>query len=152
MKLPVLAFVLLLGGIIVGCESREEPTTTPRPLAQTPANDMGKNFKEIEIKPLAEGRGACFSTDMITCDGQPVRFMYREPPDNDTDSGWRFTAGQETEEYMDDPANSAIYDVNTIANYDPDIIPFLDSPTGSAFERNDNGNFTPVDDFDIPVD
>jgi hypothetical protein len=53
---------------------------------------------------------------------------------------------------MDNPANSAIYDINTIANYDPDIIPFLDSPTGSAFERGANGKFAPVDDFEFPVD
>ena len=61
---------------------------------------MGKNFKEIEIKALAEGRGACFATDMITCDGEPVRFMYREPPDNEVDSGWRFTSGLETDQYL----------------------------------------------------
>ena len=113
---------------------------------------MGKNFKEIEIKALAEGRGACFATDMITCDGEPVRFMYREPPDNEVDSGWRFTSGLETDQYMDDPANSGIYDVNTIANYDTDIIPFLDTPTGSAFERDASGNFVSVDDFEPPID
>ena len=36
---------------------------------------------------------------------------------------------------MDDAANLAIYDVNTIANYDPEIVPLLDAPIGSAFER-----------------
>lgn len=113
---------------------------------------MPKNFIDIEITPLAEGHGACFATDMITCVGEPVRFMYREPADFETDSGWRFTSGQETDEYMDDPANSGIYDVNTIANYDPDIIPFLEKPVGSAFERNEEGEFVLVDDFDFPMD
>jgi len=110
--------------------------------------EMAKNFKDIEIASLAEGHGACFATDMITCDGQPVRFMYREPPDNDVDSGWRFTAGMESDEYMDDPDNSAIYDVNTIANYDPGIIPFLGMPSGTAVERNENGELVVVHDFD----
>ena len=61
---------------------------------------MAKNFKDIEISPVAEGHGACLATDMITCDGQPVRFMYRESPDNDVDSGWRFTSGHESDQYL----------------------------------------------------
>ncbi len=60
--------------------------------------------------------------------------MYREDADNDIDSGWRFMSGDESQAYMDDAANHEVYDVNTIANYDPDIIPFLDAPIGSEFE------------------
>jgi hypothetical protein len=88
------------------------------------------------FRPLAEGRGSCFATDRITVDGKRVGFMYRELPDDDIDSGWRFFSGEETQEYADDPANFAIYDVNTIANYDPDIIEHLDAPAFSAFERH----------------
>jgi hypothetical protein len=88
-----------------------------------------------EMKPLATNRGGCFATDMITVDGQKVGYMYREDPRNDQDSGWVFTAGQESQAYMDDAANHGIYDINTIANYDPDIVPFLDAPPGTAFER-----------------
>ena len=89
-----------------------------------------------EIDPtLAPGRGSGYATDAITVDGEPVGFMYREPPDNPIDSGWRFFAGTESQEYLDDPDNLAIYDVNTIANYDQEIIPLLDAPVGSAFER-----------------
>ncbi len=101
---------------------------------------MGKQrqfaLRADQIKPLAEGRGGCFATDMITVEGRKVGFMYREQPDFETDSGWRFFSGLESQEYTDDPDNTTIYDVNTIANYDPEIIPFLDSPCGSAFGRN----------------
>ena len=42
--------------------------------------------------------------------------------------------------------NSGIYDVNTIANYDPEIIPFLDSPFDTAFERDPrSGLFMRID-------
>ena len=59
-------------------------------------------------------------------------------------------SGFETDAYMNDPSNFEVYDVNTIANYDPDIIPFLGSPEGSAFERQGgSGPFRPVD-FDPP--
>jgi hypothetical protein len=88
------------------------------------------------IKELAPGRGNCLATDHITVEMLPIRFMYRELPDNDSDSGWRFFSGEEPDEYVDDPRNIGLYDVNTIANYDPAIIPHLDAPAFSAFERS----------------
>jgi hypothetical protein len=98
-----------------------------------------------DIKQLAPGHSACLATDHITVDMRPVRFMYRELPDNDVDSGWRFFSGEETQEYVDDPANLGMYNVNTIANYDPDIIPHLDAPVFSAFERSaETGQFLSV--------
>jgi len=87
-----------------------------------------------KIKPIATGRGSCLASDRITIDGQPVGFMYREPPDDDTDSGWRFLAGDETVEYSNDPQHFELFDVNTIANYDPRIVKILDAPVYSAFE------------------
>lgn len=61
---------------------------------------MPKQFKltKAEIKPLAEGFGGCFATDKITVEGYPVRFMYREAPDNKVDSGWRFMSGLEDDD------------------------------------------------------
>jgi hypothetical protein len=118
-------------------------------------NPRNKNFKLLadDIIPLATGRGGCIATDMITVEGRKVAFMYRETPDNDIDSGWRFMSGYESEEYMDEPDNHGVYDVNTIANYDVDIIPFLDAPVGSAFEREGgSGSFAEVHDFEHPAD
>ena len=89
-----------------------------------------------KMRALAEGRGSCLASDRITVAEQRVGFMYRELPANDIDSGWRFLSGEETQDYADDPANFALYDVNTIANYDPDIVAHLDAPAFSAFERN----------------
>ncbi|MCW3848346.1 DUF2185 domain-containing protein [Sphingomonas sp. LB-2] len=89
-----------------------------------------------QIRPLATGRGGCIATDRITVEGRGVGYMYRGVPDNNLDSGWRFMGGDEDEAYMDEPSNHAIYDVNTIANYSPAIIPFLDAPIGSAFFRD----------------
>jgi hypothetical protein len=79
--------------------------------------------------------------------------MSCEATDRDVDSGWRFMSGFESDEYMNNPDNHAVYDVNTIANYDPDIIPLLDAPIGSAFEReNGIGRFVEVHDFELPED
>jgi hypothetical protein len=94
-----------------------------------------------QIAPIATGRGGCIATDMITVLEKKVGYMYRDKPTRKEDSGWCFMSGEESQEYMDDPSNHAIYDVNTIANYDPEIIPLLDAPIGSAFERL-NGRLT----------
>jgi hypothetical protein len=99
---------------------------------------MKKTFRlrADQIQSLAYGYGACIATDMITVEGRRVGFMYRENADDAVDSGWRFLSGHESQEYLDDVENHAVYDINTIANYDPEIIPFLQSATGSAFERD----------------
>ena len=89
-----------------------------------------------EFRPLAPDRGGCYATDHITVDGLKVGYFYREQPDGEWDSGWRFFSGTESDEYADDSDNVAIYDVNTIANYDPEIIPLLDAPIGTAFARD----------------
>ena len=114
---------------------------------------MTKQYKlaKDQIQPLVNGYGGCIATDMITVHGYPVRFMYREEADYDTDSGWRFMSGFESDAYMDNPDNHGIYEVNTIANYDPAIIPLLDAEPGSAFERAEGQEqFTPVTDWQTP--
>ena len=98
-----------------------------------------KRFK-LPADRIREGlvppMGYCFASDRITVDGAPVGFMYREPPDGAGDSGWRFLAGDESDAYLGNPDNFALYEVNTIANYDPDIIPLVDAEVGYAFERH----------------
>lgn len=104
------------------------------------------HIRAEDIKRLVQHNGSCIATDTITVDGRPVGYMYHEPPDNDADTGWRFTAGGESDEYMDDADNHGVYTVNTIANYDSDILPFINAPVGSAFARNlETGEFERVD-------
>jgi hypothetical protein len=107
---------------------------------------MTKSFRidASQIKPLVSGYGYCYATDRIVVDGARVGFMYRERPDRERDSGWRFFSGDEDQKYVDNPNNIGIYDVNTIANYDSDVIPHLDAPYGSAFSRV-AGVFQPQD-------
>ena len=92
-------------------------------------------LKAEQIKPLAEGYGYCCATDEITVLGKAVGYMYREKNDDRSNSGWCFFSGDESQEYVDDAKNLMFYDVNTIANYDPSIIDFLDKPYGSEYEK-----------------
>ncbi|RBQ02796.1 DUF2185 domain-containing protein [Pedobacter miscanthi] len=99
--------------------------------------EHNKNFKlgADQIKDLIPRMGGCMATDKITVNGEPVKYMYRQEPVNNIDSGWVFLSGTETQEYLDDAVNTMIYDVNTIANYDKAIIPYLNLPIGSDLER-----------------
>jgi hypothetical protein len=87
------------------------------------------------IEKLVPHDGGCIATDKITVDGRSVGYMYREETDKKADTGWRFFAGDESQDYISDNNNSSVYSVNTIANYDADIIKYLDTPPPCGFER-----------------
>ena len=108
------------------------------------------HVKAEDVKSLLsdwKGADGCIATNRITVEGYKVGYCYRENPDGDWDSGWRFTAGDESEEYMDDPNNAGIYKLNTICNDDPDIIALLHTPVPCAFERDENGVFQQIKDW-----
>lgn len=92
-------------------------------------------LKENEIKKLIDIKGGCICSDRITVDGKRICYMYREEPSNEVDSGWRFFEGNEDEEYTNNSNNFEIYELNTICNYDSDIIPYLNEPIGTKLER-----------------
>ena len=82
------------------------------------------------------------ASDKITKEGFKVGYMYREQPsEGKPDSGWRFMAGNEDEEYMENPDNFHIFAINTICNYDSDIIPYLQSEIGTSYIRVDDKKF-----------
>lgn len=89
-----------------------------------------------------DGPSGCFATDHITVLGKKVGWCYREQPsEGRPDSGWRFFSGEEIDEYVNDVAHTDVYDLNTICNYDPDILPLLSAPIGTAYMRGPDGKF-----------
>ena len=116
------------------------------------ASGRNRNYhvKAEDVKHLLPdwaGADGCIATNRITVEGCKIGYCYREKPDGGWDSGWRFTAGDESEAYMDDPNNAGIYKLNTICNDDPDIIPLLNTPAPCAFERDENGVFQQIKDW-----
>ena len=73
-----------------------------------------QGFIEIPIENLIEwdepnGEG-CIVSDKITKEGYKVGYMLREEPtEGNPDSGWRFMAGNEDDEYMDNPDNHHLH-------------------------------------------
>ena len=102
-----------------------------------------KNFriKGEDLKPLVESAGWCMATDRIMVDGLPIGYMYRETPAAGGDSGWRFFDGDEDDAYMARDGNHGVYDLNTVANYDPAVIPYLIAAPGSRFDKAGDGAY-----------
>ena len=119
-------------------------------LYEAAGRNRNYHVKAEDVKHLLpdwEGADGCIATNCITVEGRKVGYCYREKPDGNWDSGWRFTAGDESDEYMDDPNNAGIYKLNTICNDDPDIIPLLHTPAPCAFERDENGVLQQIKDW-----
>jgi hypothetical protein len=101
-------------------------------------------IKKEEILQLISNMGSCIASDKITVEGYKVGYMYREQPDFITDSGWRFFSGYESEDYVNTPENLMIYDLNTIANYDKSIIPYLNLDIGTELEKQTDDTFIKI--------
>ena len=114
-------------------------------------------FIDIDVKELIEwhepnGDG-CMVSDMITKEGWKVGYMFRdEPLPNNPDSGWCLYKGDEDEAYSNDPNNFHVFKLNTICNYDPNIIPYLNSPIGTHLIRNADGKFIADDGSSIHME
>ena len=100
-----------------------------------------KKYLITEFEDLLQIGKTCLVTDKITVEGMKVGFMYRDVPDDASDSGWRFMSGTEDDDYMDDPENSQVVDVNVVANYDKAIIPMIKKPVGSEWERAEGQDY-----------
>ena len=134
-------------------EMASEVETLRKELYESAGRNRNCDVKAEDIKELLpdwEGAEGCIATNRIVVDGCKVGYCYRENPDGNWDSGWRFTAGDESDAYMDDPNNAGIYTLNSICNGDPDIIPLLNAPYNSAFVRDENGMFQQITDWEAP--
>lgn len=107
-------------------------------------------FLQVDVKPLITWNGlggdGCITSDRITKEDWKVGYMFREEPmPGRPDSGWRFLKGDEDDEYMSDAGNHHVFSLNTICNYDENIIPYLDMEVGSVLIRISESEFM-VDD------
>lgn len=92
-------------------------------------HDSDDNLVERYIK-------RCFVTQRILKDGIKVGYLYREEPDNVQDSGWRFTANDESDDYMDNPKNIAFVSIGLVLSKDDSFIDLLDAPEGASYTRD----------------
>lgn len=97
-------------------------------------------LEEKDLQELIPYMGYCIASNFISVQGEKVAFMYREEPEDEDDSGWRFLSGLETDEYLENVQHFMMFDVNYIANIDKAIIPYLKHKKGTELEREENSD------------
>lgn len=96
----------------------------------------------------AFAKGAIVSA-RVARDGCPVRFLYREAPDGEDDSGWRLMAGDESDEYLDDHRNAVVMPLRELVERDATLTEVLRTTAPCTFERKRaNEPFQAVTDFE----
>ena len=124
--------------------------TLRKELYEAKGRNRNYNVKAENMKDLLpdwDEASGCIVTSRIMVEGCKVGYCYREEPDGDWDSGWRFTAGDESDEYMNDPNNAGIYSLNSVCNEDPDIVSILNTSAPCAFERDENCEIRQIKDW-----
>jgi hypothetical protein len=67
-----------------------------------------------------------------------IGYCYRDNPENNIDSGWRFLYGDEDEEYLDNPTNSETVYPENMLSVNPALDLILGAPAGLEFEWNED--------------
>jgi hypothetical protein len=118
--------------------------------------DLGNEQTVVRMRKVEElwfGQFSkmAFVSKRIMQDHEPVRWLYRETPDNLDDSGWRIYAGDEDQAYCDRAENVVIVPLRELIAGEKQLEQIFRSPVGSAFERLEEGEtFRQVDDWEPP--
>lgn len=64
--------------------------------------------------------GALVITKQVMNEGMPPRFILKDKPRNEQDSGWVIFSGFESDEYTEDADNFGVYDVKSLLKAYPD--------------------------------
>jgi hypothetical protein len=86
--------------------------------------------KREEVKNYAILSKRALETDRIG-------YCYRDVPENNIDSGWRFLYGDEDEDYLDNPTNAETIYLEQALSINPALDNILSAPAGSEFEWDD---------------
>lgn len=82
-----------------------------------------------------------FVSKRVLEEGWKIGYMCRDEALDERDSGWSLMAGNEDEEYNNDPNNIALVSLYYATQLDPDIWDYIDSPEGSRFIRISSNEF-----------
>ncbi|WP_156300465.1 DUF2185 domain-containing protein [Streptobacillus canis] len=96
-------------------------------------------------KNINSGQG-CIVSNRISVDGENVGYCYRQEEKlGNNDSGWRFFAGDEDENYLKNPDNFGVYKLSIICNLDKNVKEILKSPYGTELRVNEEGRLVKVE-------
>ncbi|MFB1484563.1 DUF2185 domain-containing protein [Corallococcus sp. RDP092CA] len=140
------ASLVLDGARVVGCGNRwgDGIFTVSRHLDAEGRTvrvrvELGTEERQQLIRRLRLRQRKALVTRYIAEGGEPIRFAERSKPAAEEDSGWLFTSGLETEEYMKDRANAVIVPLRSLLGRCKELDAILDAPVGAVFRREGDG-------------
>ena len=74
-------------------------------------------------------------------EGWKISYGERFEPTREGDSGWFFSAGNESSEYINNPKNLELWLINSVTMYDSALSNFITAPYGTAIVRTGHDKF-----------
>ena len=89
--------------------------------------------------------GYLIVSNYVAKEGRKIKWLYRESPTEEMDSGWRILSGAETNDYADNPDNFAIYSIDSVLAFDKNVKDILlNGAIGSEYELGESGTFVKI--------
>ena len=83
------------------------------------------------MKKYVENAGSCIVTKSILNGETKFRWLFREEPLNNIDTGWMAFGDSDNDDYVNDPKNLTVVDLNTLINIEPTILNVYEMPIGT---------------------
>ena len=83
------------------------------------------------MKKYVENAGSCIVTKSLLNSETNFRWLFREEPLNNIDTGWMAFGDSDNDEYVNDPKNLTVVDLNTLINIEPTILNVYEMPVGT---------------------
>ncbi len=97
--------------------------------------ELGTEKRQATMRQVRIRRQGAILTKAIL-DGEPIRFAERlDPSSAPEDSGWFFSAGVETPEFMADSSNLPVEAVGVLLRDHPGLEAIIDAPVGTLFRH-----------------
>ena len=102
--------------------------------------------------PKAANLDVFFDTKVVVSsdvlDRKTFNFLLRDKPKDEHDSGWTVMSGYEEDEDLADPECFQYVSIGVILNMDDSILAFWEEPALCAYEREEDGKFYKIEDYD----
>ena len=83
------------------------------------------------MKKYVENAGSCIVTKSLLNGETKFRWLFREEPLDNIDTGWLAFGDSDNNEYVNDPKNLSVVDLNTLINIEPTILNVYEMPVGT---------------------
>ena len=83
------------------------------------------------MKKYVENAGSCIVTKSLLNGESNFRWLFREEPLDNIDTGWMAFGDSDNDEYVNDPKNLSVVDLNTLINIEPTILNVYEMPIGT---------------------